>query len=185
MLEARELTVEVSGRAVVEAATFSVRAGDKVGLVGRNGAGKTSLLRVLAGERLPASGVALSTGAVGYVNQTLEPRQAGGGSTALAHVLSGRDLDRLSAELGSAQAALEAEADDAAIERFSAAEEAFRVAGGYQAEAEASRIGAGLGLDPDRLQLPFTALSGGERRRLDLARVLFAGSDLLLLDEPT
>src|SRR5204863_6145146 len=71
------------------------------------------------------------------------------------------------------------------VSRYSRAEEAFRMAGGYSAEAEARRIAAGLGLAPDRLDRPVSVLSGGERRRMELARILFAGSDVLLLDEPT
>src|SRR4029077_16734675 len=71
------------------------------------------------------------------------------------------------------------------IARFAKAEEKFRIDGGYSAESEVRKIAAGLGLKEGRLDLPIDALSGGERRRLELARILFAGSDLLLLDEPT
>ena len=185
MLEVRELTVEVSGRAVVREASFSVRVGDKVGLVGRNGAGKTSLLRVLSGETTAASGVALVAGAMGYVPQDPRPRARGAETTALAHVLSGRDLDRLALVLHHAQRAMEKEASEANVHAFSEAEEAFREAGGYQAEGEVRRITAGLGLQDERVDLELKALSGGESRRVEIARVLFAGSDLLLLDEPT
>jgi ATPase subunit of ABC transporter with duplicated ATPase domains len=71
------------------------------------------------------------------------------------------------------------------IARFSRAEELYRATGGYSAESAAQRIAAGLGVDQSRLELPVAALSGGERRRVELARILFSGSDLLLLDEPT
>ena len=184
-LEVRELTVEVAGRAVVRDASFSVRAADKVGLVGRNGAGKTSLLRVLAGESPAAAGVALTAGALGYVPQDPRPRARGPRSTALSHVLSGRDLDRLAIEMLDAQREMEVEASEANIHTFSEAEEAYREAGGYGAESEVRRITAGLGLRDERLDIALTSLSGGEGRRVEIARVLFAGSDLLLLDEPT
>ena len=71
------------------------------------------------------------------------------------------------------------------VKAFGNAEDAFAAAGGYAAESEVRRIVAGLGLPPDRLDLPISALSGGERRRAELARILFAGGDLMLLDEPT
>src|SRR5204862_754448 len=71
------------------------------------------------------------------------------------------------------------------VARFARLEEEYRSLGGYQAESEAKTICAGLGLPEDRLAVPVVALSGGERRRLELAKILFGGSDLLLLDEPT
>src|SRR5439155_4578465 len=71
------------------------------------------------------------------------------------------------------------------IARFSRLEEEYRALGGYSAESEVRSIAAGLGLAQDRLALAVRSLSGGERRRLELARILFGGSDILLLDEPT
>jgi ATPase subunit of ABC transporter with duplicated ATPase domains len=81
--------------------------------------------------------------------------------------------------------AMEESPGDATVARYSRAEEEFRVTGGYGAESEARSIAAGLGLGQDRLELPVGVLSGGERRRVELARILFAGSDVLCLDEPT
>ncbi|MGH9128081.1 MAG: ABC-F family ATP-binding cassette domain-containing protein [Acidimicrobiales bacterium] len=184
MLSVRALEVEVGGRSVVLGATFTVAAGDKVGLVGRNGAGKTSLLRVLAGEAAPVAGAVTRKGGLGYLSQ--EPlRRSEGAATALAHVLSGKDLDEAATRLEKLRLAIEENPSEANVARFARAEEAFGATGGYQAEADASRILAGLGLDADRVGLPMGTLSGGERRRVELGRILFAGSDLLLLDEPT
>ncbi|MGH8973609.1 MAG: ABC-F family ATP-binding cassette domain-containing protein [Acidimicrobiia bacterium] len=184
MLAAHALSVEVGGRLVVEEATFTVRAGDKVGLVGRNGAGKTSLLKVVAGGAPAASGVVLRRGALGFLTQ--EPGGDGEAeTTALQRVLSGRGLDEAAVRVEKLRLAVDELPSDRNVARYSRAEEDYRAAGGYAAEPEARRICAGLGLAPDRLDLPFGVLSGGERRRVDLARILFAGSDLLLLDEPT
>src|SRR5207302_3660228 len=89
MLQVRELSVEVAGRTVVAGASFNLRAGDKVGLVGRNGAGKTSLLEVLAGGRQPAGGVVLRRGRLGHVTQDARPQAAAAGVTAVTRILSG------------------------------------------------------------------------------------------------
>jgi ATPase subunit of ABC transporter with duplicated ATPase domains len=184
VLQVRNLAVEVAGRRVLSDASFTAVAGDKVGLVGRNGAGKTSLLKVLAGEDGAAAGVALRQGTLGYVPQNPRPR-AEGEKTALSHILSGRGLDRAAARLAELHEKLEHDHSPASIERYSQAEEHYRVQGGYSSESDAKRIAAGLGLRLDRIDLPVGVLSGGERRRVELARVLFADADLLLLDEPT
>jgi ATPase subunit of ABC transporter with duplicated ATPase domains len=184
MLQVRNLAVEVAARRVLSDASFSVAPGDKVGLVGRNGAGKTSLLKVLAGDDDAAAGVVLRQGTLGYVPQNPRPR-AEAAQTALSHVLSGRGLDRAAARLAELHRKLEHDHSQASIERYSEAEEGYRHQGGYSSESDARRIAAGLGLRLDRIDLPLSVLSGGERRRVELARVLFADADLLLLDEPT
>lgn len=185
MLEVRNLSVEVGGRLTLREASFSVRAGDKVGLVGRNGAGKTSLLKVLSGEAVPAAGTVKLHGALGFLSQ--DPRRLATEveATGLAHVLSGRQLDEAAARLEKLRLAMEEDPSERAIHRYSRAEERFAAAGGYAAESEVRQVVAGLGVAPDRLELPVGVLSGGERRRVELARILFAGSDVLLLDEPT
>jgi ATPase subunit of ABC transporter with duplicated ATPase domains len=185
MLHATDVAVEVAGRIVVRNASLTLHPGDKLGLVGRNGAGKTSVLQVLAGDRPPESGSIRRRGALGYLRQ--DPRAHGRASdtTAVSHIISGRGLDEAASRLERLRLALEVDASDRNIACFSRAEERYRAAGGYSAESAARRIAAGLGLAADRLDLPVAALSGGERRRADLAHMLFAGSDLLLLDEPT
>jgi ATPase subunit of ABC transporter with duplicated ATPase domains len=185
VLQAQGLAVEVGGRLVVESASFTVMPRDKVGLVGRNGAGKTSLFRVLGGEAEPAAGRVVRTGGFGYLPQ--DPRIAGvlDGRTAVTHILSGRGVDAQLERIEKLRIAMEELPDERNVGRYTRAEEAFRTTGGYGAESEARSIAAGLGLDSTRVDAPIGVLSGGERRRVELARILFAGSDVLCLDEPT
>src|SRR5947199_8073001 len=182
---ARDVAVEVGGRLTLEGASFDVRAGDRVALVGRNGAGKTSLLRVLAGEAQPLAGSVTCRGRLGWLPQ--EPRRDDDADAgrALDHVLAGRGLDDAMVRLEKLRLAVDEDPSGANVARFSKAEDAFTLAGGYAGESEARRLVAGLGLGADRLDLPLSVLSGGERRRVELARILFGGSDVLLLDEPT
>jgi ATPase subunit of ABC transporter with duplicated ATPase domains len=184
VLQVRNLAIDVAARRVLSDASFNVATGDKVGLVGRNGAGKTSLLKVLSGEDDPAAGLVLRRGTLGYVPQN--PRPRGDGSlTALTHILSGRGLDGAAARLADLHRELEHDHSPEVLERFAEAEEKYRLDGGYSSESDARQMGTGLGLRADRIDLSLSVLSGGERRRVELARVLFGDADLLMLDEPT
>src|SRR5881397_2702014 len=190
MLTATGLELRAGARLLIEAATFRVGPGDRIGLVGRNGAGKTTLCRVLAGEGVPAAGTVDRTSTVGYLPQ--DPRTGDLDTIARDRVLSARGIDQLLRDMEKAQIELgERPDDDALIRRYGRLEERFTALGGYSAEAEADRICSNLGL-PDRvLGQPLRTLSGGQRRRVELARILFSGtgSDMadttLLLDEPT
>ncbi|MGH8861530.1 MAG: ATP-binding cassette domain-containing protein, partial [Jatrophihabitantaceae bacterium] len=188
MITATGLELRAGARILLEPATLRVGNGDRIGLVGRNGAGKTTSMRVLAGEGLPHAGRIDTTGAVGYLPQ--DPRTGDLDVTARDRVLSARGLDVLVRDIAKAQVALaETPEDDALIRRYGNLEERFTALGGYAAESEAARICANLGL-PDRVLVqPLRTLSGGQRRRVELARILFADAagepTTLLLDEPT
>src|SRR5712692_10264236 len=152
VLQVRNLAIDVAARRVLSDASFTVAAGDKVGLVGRNGAGKTSLLKVLAGEDDPAAGLVLRRGTFGYVPQNPRPR-AEATQTALSHILSGRGLDRAAVRLAELHQELERDPSLANVQRFSDAEERYRLDGGYSGESDARRITAGLGLKEGRVDL--------------------------------
>ncbi|KHO26436.1 ABC transporter [Mycolicibacterium setense] len=196
MITATDLEVRAGARTLlsIEGSALRVQPGDRIGLVGRNGAGKTTTMRILAGEGEPYAGTISRTGEVGYLPQ--DPREGNLDVLARDRVLSARGLDALLADLEKQQALMAEVADDAArdkaVRRYGQLEERFSALGGYAAESEAGRICASLGL-PDRvLTQPLRTLSGGQRRRVELARILFAASDTgsgsdttLLLDEPT
>ena len=196
MITATDLEVRAGARTLlaIEGAALRIQPGDRIGLVGRNGAGKTTTMRILAGEGEPYAGAVERTGEVGYLPQ--DPREGDLDMLARDRVLSARGLDTLLADLEKQQAIMAEVADDAAmdkaVKRYGQLEERFAALGGYAAESEAGRICASLGL-PDRvLTQALRTLSGGQRRRVELARILFAASDTgsgsdttLLLDEPT
>jgi ATPase subunit of ABC transporter with duplicated ATPase domains len=185
VLQVSGLSVEVGGRLIVDGVSFTIMPKDKVGLVGRNGAGKTSLFKVLGGAAEATGGSIVRKGGFGYLPQ--DPRIQGVPDTrpAVTHVLSGRAIDEQLDRIEKLRIAMEENPNDRNVARYSRAQDEFTTNGGYAAESEARSIMAGLGLPVDRMDLPISVLSGGERRRVELARILFAGSDLLLLDEPT
>ncbi|MGI8869499.1 MAG: ABC-F family ATP-binding cassette domain-containing protein [Mycobacteriales bacterium] len=187
MITASALELRAGSRILVDGAHVRVQPGDRIGLVGRNGAGKTTTMQVLAGETLPYGGSIERRGETGYLPQ--DPRTGDLDVSARDRVLSARGLDVLMQELAKTQIAMAESADelrrDAAVRRYGWLEDQFAALGGYAAESDAARICSNLGL-PDRvLSQPLRTLSGGQRRRIELARILFSDAETLLLDEPT
>ena len=186
MIAVSDLELRVGSRLLLDGATFRINAGDRVGLVGRNGAGKTTLSKVLAGESLPAAGSATTSGTVGYLPQ--DPRTGDLSVTGRDRILSARGLDSIVADLRLAEHAMASAAGPAlekALRRYSWLDEEFTAAGGYAAESQAAAIAAALGLSEQQLGQEIGTLSGGQRRRIELARILFSDATTLLLDEPT
>ena len=186
MLTVHDLELAVGGRVLLSSVSFQVAPGDRVGLGGRSGAGKTTLTKVLAGEAPPTSGEARSSRPVAYLPQ--DPRTGDLEVLARDRVRSARGLDRVAVELADAAAKMGTHDEagrEAALRRYARLEQRFDALGGWAAEAEAEAITSSLGLPTRVLDQPLRTLSGGQRRRVELARVLFSGASTLLLDEPT
>jgi len=174
MLHINDVTYRVAGRPLLERATVAVNKGERAGLVGRNGTGKTSLLRLIGGEQAPDLGeISLPRGVrVGTVAQ-----EAPSGPESLLETVLAADTERT---------ALLAEAEtsqDAA--RLAEIHERLATIGAESAPSRAARILAGLGFDEAAQGRPCAEFSGGWRMRVALAALLFSEPDLLLLDEPT
>jgi ATPase subunit of ABC transporter with duplicated ATPase domains len=215
MLEVKNVTLSRGGTVLIRDASFLIGKGEKAGLVGVNGAGKTTLMRALRGELDTDAGSVSRPKRTGYLGQERLADDLLAGASAGAPVavrdamLAGRDLAAIAAELRAIEAQLaqvspdEAKVPavattgrsarkpapanplDALLTRYGELEERFSRAGGYAAEHEIVQLLQGLGLGDVELERPVQALSGGQKTRLALARVLFAVPNLLLLDEPT
>jgi ATPase subunit of ABC transporter with duplicated ATPase domains len=186
MITATDVELRAGARVLLSAASFRVAAGDRVGLVGRNGAGKTTLTRCLAGEAQPLAGTITRSGEIGYLPQ--DPRTGDLDVLARDRILSARGLDevvRRMRETEGQMASVDPETHERAMNRYARLEAEFLSRGGYAAESEAATISSSLGLPERVLEQPLRTLSGGQRRRVELARILFSGAETLLLDEPT
>jgi ATPase subunit of ABC transporter with duplicated ATPase domains len=186
VITAHKLEIRAGARLLMDDVSFRVGAGDKVGLVGRNGAGKTTLTKILAGQALPAAGTVTVSGSIGYLPQ--DSRTGDPEVRALDRILSARGLDDVVRRLREAEqemASEDPERRERGMRRYERADADLHAGGGYAAEAEARQIASSLGIEDRILAQRVRTLSGGQRRRVELARILFSGAETLLLDEPT
>jgi ATPase subunit of ABC transporter with duplicated ATPase domains len=186
MITAHEVEVRAGAQILLAGATFRIAPGDKIGLVGRNGAGKTTLTRILAGEGQQFAGNVTRSGEVGYLPQ--DPRTGDPDVLARDRILGARGLDVVTAQLRRAEELIASDDNaehERGMRRYSRLESEFLALGGYASESEAATIAASLGLDERVLSQPLRTLSGGQRRRIELARILFSDAGTMLLDEPT
>ncbi len=186
MISVQNLELRAGARLLMEDVTFRVDNGDKIGLVGRNGAGKTTMTKVLAGLALPAEGTVTRSGSIGYLPQ--DPKVDDMTQLARDRILSARGLDGVAKKMRQAQEDMASEDESIrtkGMRRYDRLEAEFIAGGGYAAESEAAVITSNLDLPERVLAQPLETLSGGQRRRVELARILFSAADTMLLDEPT
>ena len=186
MFSFSRVTKQYGGQVLFVDASFQINQGEKVGLVGPNGAGKTTLFRLILGEEQADEGAIEQPKRlrVGYFRQDVGELK---GRSVLAETVAGageaadlgEELARLEADLASG------EASDAVVARYGEVQARYQELGGYELEARAQEILAGLGLAPDQIAGDVGALSGGWKMRVALARVLLLRPDAMLLDEPT
>ncbi|RNC29670.1 MAG: putative ABC transporter ATP-binding protein YheS [Candidatus Dichloromethanomonas elyunquensis] len=185
ILLCKHLEIEASGSSLLKNISFRLEQGEKVGLVGANGAGKTTLLRVVMGEIPYEKGEINRPAAIGYLAQNAAAADGQSACTVFQSMLAERqDILEMREDLRFLEIRMSQEADGKTLEQYSKLTEKYELAGGYALEAQARKILAGLGLSQDH-DKSCENLSGGQKTRLALGRLLLQQPELLILDEPT
>ena len=173
------------GKKILDGLSFTVNTGEHIGILGPNGCGKTTLFRILCGLERPDEGEAsVAPGKrIGLISQI--PVFPDGWTTEDVLRDAQRRLYEISARLDKLSGQMEHDASPALLREYDALSEEFRRLGGWEMDAERSRVASGLDITPAMREQAFDTLSGGERTRVNLARLILEDTDVLLLDEPT
>lgn len=191
MISVEGLKVEFGVKPLFQGVSYVINDKDRIALVGKNGAGKSTMFKILCGQQKPTSGVVAvpNDTTIGYLPQVMklsddttvreETRKAFAGNTKLKE-----DIDRMIAEL-SERTDYESESYMALVNKFTQEHERYMMLGGENYEAEIERTLTGLGFKRTDFERPTSEFSGGWRMRIELAKILLQRPDVLLLDEPT
>ena len=191
MLNISNLTIRLGGNDIIQNVGFQLNPGDKAGLIGRNGVGKSTLLKAINGEIEPAEGQIeiLKEHKIGYLRQDIDFE---GGTTVLEETYKAFDdikriensLNRLENDLA-VRTDFESDSYMQLLDEYHHQQEQFQLLGGYQYKGETEKVLKGLGFTDADFNKPVETFSGGWRMRIELAKILLQNNDILLLDEPT
>lgn len=173
------------GENILNGVTFDVNTGERIGILGRNGCGKTTLFRLLCGELTPDSGeISIASGRrLGLISQI--PVYPADWTTEDVLRDAHRALYAIEEKLNTLAERMASDDSPALLQEYDRLQEAFRARGGYDMEFERNRVANGLDIPMEMRAQPFESLSGGEKTRVNLARLILEDTDILLLDEPT
>lgn len=186
MISINNLTFEIGSRALYDEANWHIKPGDKTGLIGANGTGKSTLLKLIVGDYTPTSGsISMAKDLkIGYLNQDLLSYHSDKSILYVAMEAFERQ-NQLHTEIEALLKKLETDYSDDILNKLSDKQTEFEALDGYSIEFRAHEILAGLGFSEEEQKRPLATFSGGWRMRVMLARILLQAPDILLLDEPT
>lgn len=180
-----EVTKSYGGAEILRGTSFQINPGEKVGLVGRNGAGKTTVFKLITGTEAPDSGDVVKANGLklGLLEQHVDLK---GAETVHTAALSAfKEIHDIEAEMRALEKTMETDHSESVLDRYAELQIAFEHADGFTYASRAEAILQGLGFDRETWEASTATLSGGQKNRLGMARLLLSNSDILLLDEPT
>jgi ATP-binding cassette, subfamily F, member 3 len=186
LVSLNNVTFEFGARAIIKDSSWTIFPKERIGLIGANGMGKSTILKLIVGEMTPSSGTLEKPRdtTIGYFHQDLQSVET---EESILEVAS-HAFDKAKAiqkELSALETRLETESTDDLLNKYSELLHDFELAGGYEMEHKSAQILEGLGFTTKDLDRPYTEFSGGWRMRVILAKMILQKPDLLLLDEPT